>query len=111
MRPQPIPPSQVAVLIVGAGPTGLALACELARRWPTFRLNGAAPSRSPDRLAPQTAADSEALACSRQIGTNVATDVWVPLSLEHPKELRPVVLHILRPDGPSHGRLQLQFGR
>ena len=47
MRPQPIPPSQVAVLIVGAGPTGLTLACELARRRVPFRLIEAAPVPQP----------------------------------------------------------------
>jgi 2-polyprenyl-6-methoxyphenol hydroxylase-like FAD-dependent oxidoreductase len=36
-----------AVLIVGAGPTGLALACELARRGVTFRLVEAAPGPQP----------------------------------------------------------------
>src|SRR6187402_1123292 len=36
-------PSSPTVLIVGAGPTGLSLACELARRGVTFRLIEAAP--------------------------------------------------------------------
>lgn len=40
-------PLQVAVLIVGAGPTGLTLACELARRNVAFRLVEA--SESPQR--------------------------------------------------------------
>lgn len=47
MRPQSIPPSQVAVLIVGAGPTGLTLACELARRGVPFRIIEAAQSPQP----------------------------------------------------------------
>jgi 2-polyprenyl-6-methoxyphenol hydroxylase-like FAD-dependent oxidoreductase len=40
-------PNSPAVLIVGAGPTGLALACELARRGVTFRLIEAAPGPQP----------------------------------------------------------------
>ena len=35
------------VLIVGAGPTGLTLACELARRGVSFRLIEAAPGPQP----------------------------------------------------------------
>src|SRR4051812_1597891 len=41
-RPSQVPGSPT-VLIVGAGPTGLELACELARRGVTFRLIEAAP--------------------------------------------------------------------
>jgi len=37
----------IAVLIVGAGPTGLVLACELARRGVSFRLIEAAPGAQP----------------------------------------------------------------
>src|SRR5262249_37196346 len=33
-----MPPREVQVLIVGAGPTGLALACDLARRGLRFRI-------------------------------------------------------------------------
>src|SRR4051812_45513129 len=40
-------PNSPAVLIVGAGPTGLTLACELARRGVTFRLIEAAPGPQP----------------------------------------------------------------
>jgi 2-polyprenyl-6-methoxyphenol hydroxylase-like FAD-dependent oxidoreductase len=40
-------PNSPTVLIVGAGPTGLALACELARRGVTFRLIEAAPGPQP----------------------------------------------------------------
>ena len=36
-----------AVLIVGAGPTGLTLACELARRGVSFRLIEAVPGPQP----------------------------------------------------------------
>jgi 2-polyprenyl-6-methoxyphenol hydroxylase-like FAD-dependent oxidoreductase len=43
--------SAPAVLIVGAGPTGLTLACELARRGVSFRLIEAVPARSPARAA------------------------------------------------------------
>lgn len=41
------PPAEPSVLIVGAGPTGLTLACELARRNVTFRLIEAAPGPQP----------------------------------------------------------------
>jgi 2-polyprenyl-6-methoxyphenol hydroxylase-like FAD-dependent oxidoreductase len=34
----PLPPSETSILIVGAGPTGLTLACDLARRQVDFRL-------------------------------------------------------------------------
>src|SRR3954463_12283509 len=37
----------LTVLVVGAGPTGLTLACELARRGVTFRLIEAAPGPQP----------------------------------------------------------------
>jgi 2-polyprenyl-6-methoxyphenol hydroxylase-like FAD-dependent oxidoreductase len=40
-------PSAPTVLIVGAGPTGLMLACELARRGVSFRLIEAAPGPQP----------------------------------------------------------------
>ena len=40
-------PNSPTVLIVGAGPTGLTLACELARRGVTFRLIEAAPGPQP----------------------------------------------------------------
>ena len=43
----PHAPSEAAVLIVGAGPTGLMLACELARRGVSFRLVEAAPGPQP----------------------------------------------------------------
>src|SRR5271154_4742261 len=36
--------AQTKVLIVGAGPTGLTLACDLARRGIPFRLGDAAPA-------------------------------------------------------------------
>ncbi|GAA1559767.1 FAD-dependent oxidoreductase [Kribbella lupini] len=39
--------NELAVLIVGAGPTGLTLACELARRGVSFRLIEAAPGPQP----------------------------------------------------------------
>jgi 2-polyprenyl-6-methoxyphenol hydroxylase-like FAD-dependent oxidoreductase len=39
--------SAPAVLIVGAGPTGLTLACELARRGVSFRLIEAVPGLQP----------------------------------------------------------------
>ena len=41
------PPTGPSVLIVGAGPTGLTLACELARRDVSFRLIEAAPGPQP----------------------------------------------------------------
>ncbi|MEW2134273.1 FAD-dependent oxidoreductase [Streptomyces sp. NPDC005435] len=41
------PPNAPTVLIVGAGPTGLTLACELARRGVSFRLIEAAPGPQP----------------------------------------------------------------
>lgn len=41
----------LAVLIVGVGPTGLTLACELARRGVSFRLIEAVPARRPDPAA------------------------------------------------------------
>lgn len=37
-KAQPQPTSAVAVLIVGAGPTGLTLACELARSGISYRV-------------------------------------------------------------------------
>lgn len=40
-------PNALTVLIVGAGPTGLTLACELARRGVSFRLIEAAPGPRP----------------------------------------------------------------
>lgn len=40
-------PSALPVLIAGAGPTGLTLACELARRGVAFRLVEAAPGPRP----------------------------------------------------------------
>lgn len=44
---QPQPTSAVAVLIVGAGPAGLTLACELARRGISYRLVEKAPGPQP----------------------------------------------------------------
>jgi 2-polyprenyl-6-methoxyphenol hydroxylase-like FAD-dependent oxidoreductase len=43
-NPMPSPPSEISVLIVGAGPTGLTLACDLARRQVDFRLIDKAPA-------------------------------------------------------------------
>ena len=40
-------PDHTTVLVVGAGPTGLTLACELARRGVVFRLIEAAPGPQP----------------------------------------------------------------
>ncbi|GAA4534247.1 FAD-dependent oxidoreductase [Amycolatopsis samaneae] len=45
--PKPPTPDAPTVLIVGAGPTGLTLACELARREVSFRLIEAAPGPQP----------------------------------------------------------------
>lgn len=42
-KAQPQPTSDVAVLIVGAGPTGLTLACELARSGISYRVVAKAP--------------------------------------------------------------------
>jgi 2-polyprenyl-6-methoxyphenol hydroxylase-like FAD-dependent oxidoreductase len=41
----------VAVLIVGAGPTGLTLACDLARRKVSFRIIDKAPEHFLARIA------------------------------------------------------------
>ena len=43
----PLVRNALTVLIVGAGPTGLTLACELARRGVSFRLIEAAPGPQP----------------------------------------------------------------
>lgn len=52
-KAKPLPKVQSApmILIVGAGPTGLTLACELARRNVSLRLIEAAPARSLARAA------------------------------------------------------------
>jgi 2-polyprenyl-6-methoxyphenol hydroxylase-like FAD-dependent oxidoreductase len=41
----------IAVLIVGAGPTGLTLACDLARRKVSFRIVDKTPEYFPDHGA------------------------------------------------------------
>src|ERR1700761_625232 len=47
MRNEPRTENSTTVLIVGAGPTGLALACELARREVSCRIIEAAPGPQP----------------------------------------------------------------
>ncbi len=54
----PEAPNEIAVLIVGAGPTGLTLACELARRGVSFRLveaiSGPQPGSRGKGIQPRT---------------------------------------------------------
>lgn len=46
-EPERVSPTEPTVLVVGAGPTGLTLACELARRRIAFRLIEASPGPQP----------------------------------------------------------------
>jgi 2-polyprenyl-6-methoxyphenol hydroxylase-like FAD-dependent oxidoreductase len=51
MDSEPTPGSTVDVLVVGAGPTGLTLACQLARFGVRFRIVDKAPDRTGESRA------------------------------------------------------------
>ncbi|WP_216901046.1 FAD-dependent oxidoreductase [Nocardia alni] len=118
-------PQAPAVLIVGAGPTGLTLACELARRGVAFRLIEASPGPQPGSrgkgIQPRTLEIFEDLGIIDRVLANgrlamplrsIAPDGRVTLGGEEPESLRnrpdiPYTTSLITPEWRTEEALRL----